>query len=58
MAHLFLEKNSNYNVEEKFGQDQFEVEISFAPDDTQLDLLFDTDMEGYDQMIEKLESGQ
>ena len=57
MVHTFLEKNSNYNVEEQFDSDQFTIEIAFANDDTQLDLLFDTDMEGYDEMIENLESG-
>jgi|TARA_R110001592_G_scaffold341348_2_gene630260 hypothetical protein len=57
MVHTFLEKNSNYNVEEQFDSDQFIVEIAFANDDTQLDLLFDTDMEGYDELIENLESG-
>jgi len=57
MTHTFFEKNSNYIVEEQFDIDQFIVEIAFAPDDTQLDLLFDTDMEGYDELIENLDSG-
>ena len=57
MAHLFFEKNDNFHVEEQFGKDQFIVEIAFAPDDTQLDLLFDTDAEYYLELIENLESG-
>ena len=57
MTHTFFQKNDNFTVEEQFDRDQFIVEIAFAPDDTQLDLLFDTDMEGYDELIENLESG-
>lgn len=57
MAHLFFEKNSNYFVAETREVDQFTVEISFAPDDTQLDLLFDTDADYYPELIENLESG-
>ena len=57
MAHTFFEKNSNFIVEEQFDKDQFIVEIAFAPDDTQLDLLFDTDADYYPELIENLESG-
>ena len=57
MAHLFFEKNSNYTVVETREVDQFTVEISFAPDDTQLDLLFDTEEDYYPELIENLESG-
>ena len=57
MAHTFFENNSNYYVEEQFDVDQFIVEIAFAPDDTQLDLLFDTDADYYPELIENLESG-
>ena len=57
MAHTFFENNTNYGVEQKFERDQFTIEIAFANDDTQLDLLFDTDMEGYDELVENLESG-
>lgn len=57
MTHTFFQKNDNFHVEEQFDKEQFIVEIAFAPDDTQLDLLFDTDMEGYDEMIENLDSG-
>ena len=57
MTHTFFEKNDNFAVEEQFDVDQFIVEIAFAPDDTQLDLIFDTEMPGYDEMIERLESG-
>jgi hypothetical protein len=57
MAHTFFENNSNYHVEETREVDQFTVEIAFAPDDTQLDLLFDTEADDYPELIENLESG-
>ena len=57
MTHTFFENNSNYHLEETREVDQFTVEIAFAPDDTQLDLLFDTDADYYPQLIENLESG-
>jgi len=57
MTHLFFEKNSNYEVAETREVDQFTVEIAFAPDDTQLDLLFDTEADYYPELIENLESG-
>ena len=57
MAHTFFETNSNYIVRETREVDQFTVEIGFAPDDTQLDLLFDTDADYYPELIENLESG-
>ena len=57
MTHTFFENNSNYHVEEQFDRDQFIIEIAFAPDDTQLDLLFDTDADYYPELIENLESG-
>ena len=57
MAHTFFENNSNYIVRESRTVDQFTVEIAFAPDDTQLDLLFDTDADYYPELIENLESG-
>ena len=57
MAHTFFENNDNFYVEEQFDRDQFTVEIAFAPDDTQLDLLFDTEADYYPELIENLESG-
>jgi hypothetical protein len=57
MAHTFFQKNDNFIVEEQFDVDQFIVEIAFAPDDTQLDLLFDTEADYYPELIENLESG-
>ena len=57
MTHTFFQKNDNFHVEEQFDRDQFIVEIAFAPDDTQLDLLFDTDADYYPELIENLESG-
>ena len=57
MTHTFFQKNDNFSVEEQFDIDQFIVEIAFAPDDTQLDLLFDTEADYYPELIENLESG-
>jgi hypothetical protein len=57
MTHTFFQKNDNFIVEEQFDVDQFIVEIAFAPDDTQLDLLFDTEADYYPELIENLESG-
>ena len=57
MTHTFFQKNSNFNSAENFDVDQFIVNVSYAPDTTQLDLLFDTEMEGYEQMMDDLESG-
>ena len=57
MAHTFFNNNDNFYVEEQFDRDQFIVEIAFAPDDTQLDLLFDTEADYYPELIENLESG-
>jgi hypothetical protein len=57
MIHTFFQKNDNFMVEEQFDRDQFIVEIAFAPDDTQLDLLFDTEADYYPELIENLESG-
>ena len=47
----------NYQVEEQFDIEQFIVEIAFAPDDTPVDQLFDTDADYYPELIENLESG-
>jgi len=57
MTHTFFNNNDNFYVEEEFDRDQFTVEIAFAPDDTQLDLLFDTEADYYPELIENLESG-
>jgi hypothetical protein len=57
MTHTFFNNNDNFTVEEQFDRDQFIIEIAFAPDDTQLDLLFDTDADYYPELIENLESG-
>ena len=57
MTHTFFENNSNYITRESREVDQFTVEIAFAPDDTQLDLLFDTDADYYPELIENLDSG-
>ena len=41
MTHTFFEKNDNFVVEETRKVDQFTVEISFADDTNQLELVFD-----------------
>jgi len=57
MSHTFFENNSNYTLTDTREVDQFDIDIAFAPDDTQLDLLFDTDADYYPELIENLESG-
>ena len=46
-----------FYVEENFDYDQFIVEIAFAPDDTPVDQLFDTEADYYPELLENLESG-
>jgi len=57
MTHTFFEKNSNYIVEEQFDNDQFIVEISWAPDTTQLELVFDPSMEYFEELQENIREG-
>ena len=57
MAHTFFEKNSNYRVEENFDIDQFIVEVSWAPDSTQLELVFDPSEDYFEELQEKLADG-
>jgi hypothetical protein len=57
MTHTFFEKNSNYIVEENFDIDQFIVEVSWAPDTTQLELVFDPSESYYEELVEKLADG-
>ena len=58
MTHTFFEKNSNYVVEENFDIDQFIVEVSWAYDFTQLELVFDPAAGYWDELVEKLDSGE
>ena len=58
MTHTFFEKNSNYVVEENFDIDQFIVEVSWAYDFTQLELVFDPESGYWDELVEKLDSGE
>ena len=57
MTHTFFEKNSNYIVEEQFDNDQFIVEISWAPDTTQLELVFHPSMEYFEELQENIREG-
>ena len=58
MSHIFFEKNSNYIVAENFDKDQFVVEVSYAPESTQLELLFDPSEEYFEELQEKLTTGE
>tara|TARA_B100000035_G_C20987890_1_gene548734 strand:- start:759 stop:1157 length:399 start_codon:yes stop_codon:yes gene_type:complete len=57
MTHTFFEKNDNFVVEETRKVDQFTVEISFADDTNQLELVFDPTEDYYSELVENLESG-
>ena len=57
MTHTFFEKNSNYTVEENFDADQFIVEVSWAPDTTQLELVFDPSEDYFEELQEKIRDG-
>ena len=57
MSHTFFEKNSNYTVEENFDIDQFIVEVSWAPDSTQLELVFDPSEDYFEELQEKIRDG-
>lgn len=56
MTHIFMEK-SGYTVVHEFELDQFTVEYAYAPDTTQLELLFDPEEDYYQELVEKLETG-
>lgn len=58
MAHTFFEKNSNYIVAENFDKDQFVVEVSYAPESTQLELVFDPSEDYFEELQEKLTTGE
>lgn len=57
MTHTFFEKNSNYIVEENFDIDQFIVEVSWAPDSTQLELVFDPSEDYFEELQENIRDG-
>jgi hypothetical protein len=56
MTHIFHEK-AGYMVVHEFELDQFTVEYAYAPDTTQLELLFDPSEDYYQELVENLESG-
>ena len=58
MSHIFFEKNSNYLVVNSFDKDQFTIEVSFAPESTQLELVFDPSEEYFEELQEKLTTGE
>ena len=57
MTHTFFEKNSNYTVAENFDIDQFIVEVSWAPDSTQLELVFDPSADYWEELQENIRDG-
>lgn len=57
MTHTFFEKNSNYAVAENFDIDQFIVEVSWAPDSTQLELVFDPSADYWEELQENIRDG-
>jgi len=58
MSHIFFEKNSNYIVAENFDKDQFIIEVSYAPESTQLELVFDPSEDYFEELQEKLTTGE
>ena len=58
MSHIFFEKNSNYIVAKTFNKDQFTIEVSYAPESTQLELVFDPSEEYFEELQEKLTTGE
>ena len=58
MSHIFFEKNSNYLVAKSFDKDQFTVEVSYAPESTQLELVFDPGEDYFEELQEKLTTGE
>jgi len=57
MSHTFFQKNDNFIVEETRKIDQFEIEIAFADDTTQLELVFDPSEDYYNELVENLNDG-
>ena len=57
MAHTFFEKNDNFEVADTRKLDQFTVEIAFADDTTQLELVFDPSEDYYNELVENLNDG-
>lgn len=58
MSHTFFEKNTNYIVAENFDKGQFIVEVSYAPESTQLELVFDPSEDYFEELQEKLTTGE
>lgn len=58
MKHTFYEKNNNWIVVENFDIDQFIVEVSWAPDFTQLELVFDPSQDYFPELQEKIANGE
>jgi len=50
-------EKSGYTVVHEYELDQFTVEYAYAPDTTQLELLFDPEEDYYQELVEKLADG-
>lgn len=60
MTHTFFESNTYITLEntDVGNKSQFICECSYAPDTTQLDLVFDPSEDYYQELTEKLDSGE
>ncbi len=56
MTHIFHQK-SGYTVVKEYDAGQFTVEYAYAPDTTQLELLFDPAEDYYQELVEKIADG-
>jgi hypothetical protein len=56
MTHIFHQK-SGYTVVKEYDAAQFTVEYAYAPDTTQLELLFDPAEDYYQELVQNLENG-
>lgn len=56
MTHAFYEKNG-YTIVKEFDHGPFRVEYAYAPDTTQLELVFDPSEDYYQELVENLENG-
>ena len=56
MTHIFHER-SGYTVIREFDAGQFTVEYAYAPDTTQLELLFDPNEDYYQELVENIADG-
>ena len=58
MTHTFFETNSNFTVASISTLDQFIVEVSYAPESNQLELVYDPSTDDFENLQEKLLTGE